>query len=94
METATQTELELQVKVSKILSRGFIFSIVWLGGVGSLMAVILGIRALRIIKNSETKLSGKVLAWWCIVLGGLGMIIMSSAMIVWLLRWYGLSEFN
>lgn len=66
--------LELQVKVSKILSRGFVFSIVWLGGIGSLIAFISGLQAMRIIDKSKGQIGGIKMAWWCIIVGLLGMI--------------------
>jgi hypothetical protein len=65
--------LELQVKVSKILSRGFVFSITWIGGIGSLIALISGLKAREIIKQSKGELAGMKMAWWCIIVGGIGM---------------------
>jgi hypothetical protein len=68
-------ELEQQVKVSKILSRGFVFSIVWFGGIGSLIALMSGIHAWNLINRCDTALSGKKMAWWCIVAGLVGMVL-------------------
>jgi hypothetical protein len=65
----------LQARVSRMLGIGFAFSIVWLSGVGSLIALIIGLRARRIIMQSEEEISGIRLAWWCIILGGLGIVI-------------------
>ena len=67
--------LELQIKVSKLLSRGFVFSIVWIGGIGSLIAFISGLKARKIIKQSNVELGGIKMAWWCIIVGAAGMII-------------------
>ncbi|MEK7723318.1 MAG: hypothetical protein AAB336_03140 [Acidobacteriota bacterium] len=75
MSAEIPPNLELQIKVSKILSRGFIFSIVWLAGIGSLMALILGLRARKIIIESANEIGGIKMAWWCIIVGGLGVII-------------------
>ena len=75
MNARISPELALQIKVSKILSRGFVFSIVRLAGVGSLIAVVSGLQARKIIKQSGGKIAGIKLAWWCIVVGALGMII-------------------
>lgn len=69
--------LNLQIKVSKILSRGFVFSIVWLAGIGSLIAIISGIQALRLIKKSQKEIVGTKMAWWCIIVGSLGILFMS-----------------
>ncbi len=69
-------ELELQIRVSKLLSRGFVFSLVWMGGLGSLVAFIYGLKALKIIRQSKGELAGIKLAWWCLIVGGAGMIIL------------------
>lgn len=45
--------LELQIKVSQLLSRGFVFSIVWIGGLGSLIAFISGLKARKLINQSS-----------------------------------------
>lgn len=68
--------LELQIKVSKLLSVGFAFSLVWLAGIGSLIALICGFRALKLIKQSQNQLIGKGMAWWCIVAGGVGAVVL------------------
>ncbi|HEX8175638.1 MAG TPA: hypothetical protein VF543_11020 [Pyrinomonadaceae bacterium] len=78
--------LELQVKVSKLLSRGFVFSIACIGGVGSLTAFIYGLRARKIIQQSNGELVGIKLAWWCIIVGGLGMIIAPLVIILALMN--------
>jgi hypothetical protein len=68
-------QMALQARVSRMLGIGFAFSIVWLSGLGSLIALIIGLRARRIIMLSEEEISGIRLAWWCIILGGLGVVI-------------------
>jgi hypothetical protein len=67
--------LELQVKTSRMLSLGFTLSIVWLLGVGSLIAVILGLKGRRIVKQSDGKIRGLKMAWWCIIVGSLETLI-------------------
>lgn len=62
MKNIDLSNLDLQIKVSKLLSRGFIFSIVWLVGIGSLIAFISGLRALKIIKQSKGEIVGTKLA--------------------------------
>jgi hypothetical protein len=71
--------LERQVKVSKLLGLAFVLSISPLLGIGSLLAVILGSRALRMIEASNEPLNGRLLAWWCIVAGTFGTVIGSLA---------------
>lgn len=73
--------LELQIKVSKILSRGFVFSILCIGGVGSLIAFISGLKARKLISQSEGNLAGIRMARWCIIVGALGMIFGPFAVI-------------
>ena len=65
--------LESQVRVSKMLGVGFALSLYPSAGVGSLIALLIGIRALRIIRHSEGEVAGRGLAWWCIAVGALGL---------------------
>ena len=58
-----------------MLADGFVLSLVWIGGIGSLAAVILGLRARRIIKQSGGTIVGIKLAWWCILEGTLGFVV-------------------
>jgi hypothetical protein len=67
-------QMALQIRVSKMPGYGFAFSIVWAGGVGSLIALIIGLRARNLIKQSNGEISGMKLAWWCIVVGALGVL--------------------
>ncbi len=76
MNAKTSPELELQIKVSRILSLGFVFSIVWLAGVGSLVAFVSGLRVRKIINQSGGPIVGTKMAWWCIVVGALGMLVL------------------
>jgi predicted CDP-diglyceride synthetase/phosphatidate cytidylyltransferase len=75
-------ELEKQVKVSKMLGMAFVLSITGIVGVGSLIALILGWKALRIIQASEGRIGGRLMAWWCILAGALGALIIPAAIIV------------
>jgi hypothetical protein len=76
--------LEEQIRLSKSLTTGFAFSLVWLAGIGSLISLIVGIRALMKISRSGQKLSGSWLAWWCVIVGGIGAIA---------LPWYVIGNF-
>ena len=76
-------KLALQVRVSKMLGYGFAFSIVWAGGVGSLIALIIGLRARKLIRESGGEISGMRMAWWCIAAGALG-IVTILPYVVWL----------
>lgn len=68
-------ELEQQVKVSKMLGMAFVLTISPVFGVGSLVALILGLKASRIIQASHGTISGGLMAGWCILAGALGTIV-------------------
>jgi uncharacterized membrane protein len=74
-------DLELQIKVSRILCHGFVFSIVPIGGLGSLIAFISGLKARKLIRQSHGELVGIRMAWWCILVGAIGMILGPFAII-------------
>jgi hypothetical protein len=77
-------QMALQLRVSKMLGYGFAFSIVCAGVVGSLIALIIGLRARRLIRQSDVEISGIRMAWWCIVVGMLGFVTFTP-FILWLL---------
>lgn len=79
-------KLEQQVKVSKMLGMAFVLSITGTFGVGSLIALILGWKAGRIIQASQGRISGGVMAWWCILAGALGTLILPPLTIVAILK--------
>ena len=66
--------LELQIKVSKMLSFGFVCSIFWIGGIGSLIAFVYGWKAKKLLNQTNEEIVGIKMAWWCIIVGGIGMI--------------------
>lgn len=70
------TDLDaLQLEVSRLLSRGVVFSIVWLMGFGSLYAIVCAAKARRLIKASDGELYGMARVWWCFIVGGIGMVV-------------------
>ena len=79
-------DLDQQVKVSKMLGLAFVLSITSIFGVGSLVAFILGWRAARIIKASNGRITGGWMAWWCILAGALGALIITPLTIAEILR--------
>ena len=68
--------LALQVRVGKMLGVGFVLSLVGTGGVSSLIALIIGLRARKIIKESGGEISGVRMAWWCIIVGAVGTLVL------------------
>jgi hypothetical protein len=76
----------LQVKVSRMVGLAFALSITGIGGIGSFVALVLGWRALRIIKAESGRISGRWMAWWCILAGALGTLILTPLVIADILR--------
>jgi hypothetical protein len=73
---ALPPELVAQVKLSILLGYGFALSALGVGGLGSLAAFAIGWEARRRIKRSGGRLVGLRLAWWCILTGGLGAVVL------------------
>jgi hypothetical protein len=67
-------KLEEQVRVSKMLGVGFACSILGIGGIGSLIALVIGLRAKRIIQRWNGELNGinmaVVYCCWCLRYSG------------------------
>ena len=65
-----------------MLRRAIIFSIFWLMGVGSLIAIIQAIKARKIIRrsNGEIRGSGKVML--CFIVGGAGLLFWGFVMLM------------
>jgi hypothetical protein len=74
MPANSLSDLERQVRLSKMLAMGFALSLVGAGGLGSLAALLIGLKALTVINRSHVELVGKWMAWWCIIIGALGAI--------------------
>ncbi|HKG13691.1 MAG TPA: hypothetical protein VKB12_10130 [Pyrinomonadaceae bacterium] len=63
------------MRVSKMLGLGFALSIAGIGGLGSLAALAIGLLAGRAIRESGGEISGMRMAWWCIVVGAFGTLM-------------------
>ena len=74
MPANSLSDLERQVRLSKMLAMGFSLSLVGVGGLGSLAALLIGLKALTVINRSPVELVGKWMAFWCIIIGSLGAI--------------------
>ena len=79
--TATHAVVD-QERLDSMLARGILFSIVWILGFGSLYAFLTGLRARRLILTSGGTLVGMKRAWWCLTVGGIGMLIWFPIIIV------------
>ena len=64
-----------QEYVDAILRRGVVFSILWLMGLGSAIAVYSGLMARRVIRRSPTPLRSGGRVWWCLITGAIGLLV-------------------
>ena len=65
----------IQQKIDSLLKKGIVLSILWLAGIGSLMALVFGLRAKRLIAESDGVATGTGRVWWCVIVGGVGVAI-------------------
>lgn len=72
----------VQAQVNGLLRRGLVFSILWLMGIGSVIAVVSGLKAKRLIEESGGTVTGIGKVWWCLIVGGLGIAIWGVVIIV------------
>jgi hypothetical protein len=71
-----------QDQLDRNLRWGIVFSIVWLMGIGSLVALVLGFKARRAIKVSNGRLIGIGRTRFCLIVGGLGIIFWFPIVII------------
>jgi hypothetical protein len=77
MDTGNASLSVEQARLNSMLTRGIVYSIVWLAGFGSSYALYQGMRARRMIKLNP-RLQGNGRAWWCIIAGGLGVAVLCT----------------
>lgn len=58
--------------VDELLKKGVWFSIFWLLGFGSFVAIKNGLKARKIINDSNGAIQSDGRVWWCLIVGGLG----------------------
>ncbi len=64
------------MRVSRMLGFGLALSLAWTGGVSSLIAFVIGLRARKLIKNGrDGEIAGIKMAWWCIIAGAVGALV-------------------
>jgi hypothetical protein len=76
-----QSQVDAQVALSKRLALGFALSLLPVAGLGSLAAIVIGLRAWKKIEASNQKLVGGGLATWCVVAGVVGLL--ANALLLW-----------
>lgn len=72
--TQIQIENHQQKIIDKKLIWGIVFSLFWIWGIGSLVAVVMGFNVRRAIKASNGQYKGSIRAWWCLLVGGIGIL--------------------
>jgi len=65
------TRLERQIRLSRMLSIGFVFTIWPAAWMTSCASIFIGVRAMIVINESTEPMAGRVMAWWCIIVGSL-----------------------
>ncbi len=75
-EFSETTREEVQRKVKLLLRIGIFFSIFWVAGIGSIISIVLGLKARNIIKRANMDINGMGGVYWCLIVGGLGLIIL------------------
>jgi hypothetical protein len=51
-------------------------------GIGSVIAVVAGLKARRLIRKSGGALAGMGRVWWCLVVGVLGILLWIPVMVI------------
>ena len=74
-EFSEKTKEDVQTKVRLLLRIGILFSIFWIAGIGSIISIVLGLKARNIIKRANMNINGMGGVYWCLIIGGLGLII-------------------
>jgi hypothetical protein len=76
-----KTREVVQRKVRSLLGIGIFFSAFWIAGLGSIISILLGLKARNIIKQANMNINGMGGVYWCLTVGWLG-LIMSLLIIV------------
>src|SRR5208282_1860085 len=74
-EFSETTREEVQRKVKSLLRIGIFFSIFWLAGLGSIISIVLGLKARNIIKRANMNINGMGGVYWCLIVGWLGLVM-------------------
>ena len=74
--------VEAQRQIDAVLRRGIIFSIVWLAGIGSIIAIFSGLKAKKLIAQLGVEGAGMGRVWWCLIVGGVGLLVWGPIIIM------------
>lgn len=64
-------------KTSPMAIASLVLSLLWLGGIGSILAIVFGRQAHRDISAGRGQLTGSVMAMWGIILGWVGLVCLA-----------------
>lgn len=74
--------VEAQRQIDTVLRRGIIFSFLWLGGIGSIIAILSGLKAKKLIAQLGAGASGTGRVSWCLTVGGFGLLVWGPIIIM------------
>jgi len=74
-EFSEKTRGDVQRKVRSLVRIGIFFSIFWIAGIGSIISIVLGLKARKIIKRANLNIRGMGGVYWCLIVGSLGLIM-------------------
>lgn len=74
-EFSEKTKKDVQKKVNSLITIGVMFSIIWMAGIGSIVSIVMGLKAKRIIKRASGNITGIGGVYWCLIVGWFGFII-------------------
>ena len=81
-ENASPDQANLATRTSVLAISSLVMGLFWMFGIGSLSAIVLGVMSLRQIARSHGTLTGKRLAMAGMIVGIIGLILTSFAMLV------------
>lgn len=70
-----------QDQIDRFLVWGIVFSLFWIWGIGSFVALIMGLKAREAILESNGVCHGSIRVWWCLLFGGVG-VVWTTAVVV------------
>lgn len=69
------TDEKVQTEINRLVNRGIVLGLVWIMGIGSVIALISGFQAKKLIRSSENVLTGNKKANQSILIGILGLLV-------------------
>lgn len=79
------TAEETQTEFDRLVNRGIILGIVWMVGIGSVIALISGYQASKLFELSGGHLEGKGRIYKCYFIGITGLLVVAAAAMILIL---------